>query len=86
VKADTAVALKAHIQAMDNTVRRMEQTSASVTGYEKELKTTLDKRVKAYKSSINQLFKLDGWRDMLFWAGLAGGILTPIILIINRFF
>ena len=85
LKTEVSTAIKANIQAMENTVKSMEQTVASVTGYEKELKITLDKRIKAYNASIRQLFKLDDWRDLFFWAGTAGGILTPIVLIISHF-
>ena len=85
IKADVDIALKASIQAMEAATKRIEQTSVSVTRFEKELKTNLAKRIDAYNLSINTLFKLDGWRHMVFWAGLAGGILTPIALIVSRF-
>jgi len=70
---------------MEDTVKHMEQTSAKVTTFEKELKTMLIKRINAYNSSINKLFKLDGWRHMVFWTGIVGGILTPILLIASYF-
>jgi len=83
--AHVDVAIKANIQAMESTVKNMEQTSAKVTSFEKELKTTLVKRINAYNSSINKLFKLDDWRRLVFWAGIGGGILTPIVLILGYF-
>jgi len=86
LKTDVNSALKANIVAMETAINRMNKTAARVTDYEKDLKTTLDKRIKAYKGSINQLFKLDSWREMLFFVGTATSILTPIVLIINNFF
>jgi len=85
LKEDVDVAMKANMQSMESTVKNMEQTSAKVTSFEKELKTTLVKRISAYNSSINKLFKLDDWRQLVFWAGMAGGILTPIVLIADYF-
>ena len=85
VKKDVDAAMKANIQAIDKTVQRMEQTAAKVTDFENKLKSNLDKRIKAYNYSIQRLFKLNGWRELLFWAGMAGGILTPIVLIIGYF-
>ena len=86
LKIDVTSALKANLVAMEMAINRMNETAARVTDYEKDLKTTLDKRIKAYKGSINQLFKLDSWREMFFFVGTATSILTPIVLIINRFF
>jgi len=69
---------------MEAATTRMEQTAANVTSFEGELKTTLDKRVKSYRESINQLFQIDGWREAFFFLGTAGGILTPIVLILSH--
>ena len=85
VKKDVDTAMKANIQAMDKAVQRMERSADSVTIFESKLKSGLDKRVKAYNASIQRLFKLNSWRELIFWAGMAGGILTPIILLIIRF-
>ena len=85
IKKDVDAAMKANIQSMDKTVQRMEHYTANVAVFEDKLKSSLDKRIKAYNASIHRLFKLNGWRELLFWAGMAGGILTPILLIINRF-
>jgi len=63
----------------------MERTSSKVTRFEKELKTTLVKRINAYNSSINKPFKLDDWLQLVFWTGIGGGILTPIVLILGYF-
>jgi len=82
VKADIDKVLKSNIQAMENTVKHMEQTFTRVSKFERELKTTLIKRINAYNSSTSKLFKLDGWRHIVFWTGIAGGILTPIELIV----
>jgi hypothetical protein len=85
VKKDVETALKANLHAMSKAVQRMEQITANVTTFEGKLKSNLDKRINAYNSSIQRLFKLNDWRKILFWAGMAGGILTPIILIISKF-
>ena len=83
LKKDVDNAIKSNIQAMENTIKRMERTASNVTNFEKELKTTLAKRINIYNSSINKLFKLDDWRQIVFWAGMTGGILTPIVLILG---
>jgi len=85
VKKDVDTAMKSNIQAMDKAVKRMEQTVANVSDFEGKLKNNLDKRIKAYNASIQRLFKLNGWRELFFWSGMAGGILTPVILIICKF-
>ena len=85
LKKDVDNAIKANIQAMETTIKRMERTASNVTNFEKELKTTLAKRINSYNSSINKLFRLDDWRQIVFWAGMAGGILTPIVLILCYF-
>jgi len=86
LKVDIDIALKANLVAMETAINRMNETATRVTDYEKDLKSTLDKRIKAYKGSVNQLFKIDSWREMFFFVGTATSILTPIVLIINRFF
>jgi len=48
----------------------------------KKSKTILDNRAKDYHLSMAKLFKLDGWRQVFFWLGMYGNIVTPIVLII----
>jgi len=79
------VALHGNIDAMENTVIRINATAAKVTDYEKDLKTTLDKRIKAYRESINKMFNLDGWRELLFWGGMVSNIFTLLLLLITIF-
>ena len=83
VTADVDTAIKANIKALNNATARMEQTADRVTNFEGQLKTTLDKRVKAYDSSIKNLFQLNDKRELFFWLGMGGAILTPIVLIIS---
>jgi hypothetical protein len=85
LKADTDTALKANVKAMEANVNNMTRATDIVMKYNTKLKNILDKRIKEYNSSVNQLFVLDGWRQKVFWAGIAGGILTPIFLIISHF-
>ena len=85
VKKDVDTAMKTNVLAMQKTVQRMEQTATNVTIFEGKLKNNLDKRINAYNSSIQRLFKLNGWRNLFFWTGMVGGILTPIVLIISKF-
>jgi len=96
VAADTQIALAANTDAMNAIIKAMETASAGVTvsvkDFNKNLndtfkksKTILDSRAKAYHTAMQNLFKVDGWRQAVFWLGIAGGILTPIVLIIGRF-
>jgi hypothetical protein len=85
LKNDVDVAINANIEALENNVTKMETAADRVTAYEKDLKASLDKRIKSYRESIHQLFKLNDWREMLFWLGMAGAILTPITLLLNWF-
>ena len=94
--ADTQIALEANTEAMTVIIKEMKTVSAGVTvsvkdfnknltaAYKKS-KTILDNRAKAYHSSMDNLFKVDGWRQVVFWLGICGGILTPIVLIIGHF-
>jgi len=96
IAADTQIALEANAEAMNAIIREMETASAEVTDnvekfnanltkrYEKS-RTVLDNRAKAYHESMQTLFAVDGWRQVAFWLGIGGGILTPIVLIIGRF-
>ena len=96
VTADTQTALEANAEAMNAIIRAMKTASAGITNdiekfntnltkkYEKS-KTVLDNRTKAYHESMLNLFKVDGWRQVVFWLGICGGILTPIVLIISHF-
>jgi hypothetical protein len=34
---------------------------------------------------MQNLFKVDGWRQVFFWLGIGGSILTPIVLIVGYF-
>ncbi|MCL1842457.1 MAG: hypothetical protein FWF79_01455 [Defluviitaleaceae bacterium] len=97
IKADTVIALQANMTAMNEAVQShiatmntayasITKTAEKVTNYDTKLKTSLDKRIKSYNESIQRLFKLDDWREMLFLAGMAGAILTPLALIINWLF
>ena len=85
LKKDVDTAIKANLKSMEDTAKRMEQSSTNVTRFEKELKNSLIKRINSYNSSIDRLFELDGWRHMVFWSGVKGGILTPLIIIIGHF-
>jgi len=78
-------AVQGHIVTMDTAYAKIEQASTKMTDYDKKLRTKLDSNVKIYNESIRRLFKLDGWRDLLFWLGTTGGIVTPIVLIIGHF-
>jgi len=51
----------------------------------KKSKTILDNRAKAYHTSMQNLFKVDGWRQAFFGIGLLSSILTSIVLIIGHF-
>ena len=93
VSADAKTALEANNDMITSIISKMEEASKGVTGmvddFNKNLnatykksKTILDNRVKGYHSSIANLFKLDGWRQVFFWLGMYGSIITPILLII----
>ena len=96
VAADTQIALEANAESMNTIIKAMKTASAGVTDnvekfnanltdkYKKS-KTVLDNRAKAYHESMQNLFKVDGWRQVFFWVGLLASILTPIILIIGHF-
>ena len=96
VAADTQIALEANAEAMNAIIKAMETASAGVTDdvekfntnltdkYKKS-KTVLDSRAKAYHTAMQNLFKVDGWRQVAFWFGIGGGIFTPIVLIIGHF-
>jgi hypothetical protein len=94
--ADTQIALEANAETMTAIIKAMETASAGVTdnvkAFNKNLndtfkksKTVLDSRAKAYHTSMQNLFKVDGWRQVFFWLGIGGGILTPIVLIVGYF-
>ena len=95
VAADTQTALEANAEAMNAIIKAMETASAGVTDnveqfnanltdkYKKS-KTVLDNRAKAYHESMRNLFKVDGWRQVVFWVGLWAAILTPIMLIVSH--
>ena len=96
VTADTQIALEANAEAMNTIIKAMETASAEVTvsvkDFSKNLndtfkksKTILDSRVKAYHTVMQNLFKVDGWRQVFFWVGLSASILTPIVLIVGYF-
>ena len=96
VSADAKTAFNANCDTMTNIIKTMETASAGVTGmvedFNKNLNATykkskaiLDNRAKAYHSAMDNLFKVDGWRQVVFWLGICGGILTPIVLIIGHF-
>ena len=96
VSADTKTALEANADTMLGIIETMKiaqkGVSDSVKDFTKNLneifkksKTILDNRAKLYHSTMERLFKIDGWRQILFWVGLFASILTPIILILNHF-
>ena len=96
VIVDTQIALEANAESMNAIIKAMETASAGVTvsikDFNKNLNDTfkksriiLDNRVKAYHTSMQNLFKVDGWRQVFFWLGICGGILTPIVLIVGWF-
>jgi len=96
VIADTQIALEANSKSMTAILKAMETASAGVTdnvkAFNKNLsdtfkksRTILDNRAKAYHTSMQNLFKVDGWRQILFWVGLLASIFTPIVLILSRF-
>ena len=96
VAADTQTALEANAEAMTVIIKTMESALAGVTisvkDFNKNLndtfkksKTILDSRAKAYYTAMQNLFKVDGWRQVFFWVGLTASILTPIVLIIGHF-
>jgi hypothetical protein len=96
VSVDAKSAFNANCDTMTNIIKTMEIASTGVTdmvedfnknlnaAYKKS-KTILDNRAKGYHSAMDNLFKVDGWRQMFFWLGICGGILTPIVLIVGRF-
>ena len=86
VKSDTENALQATITAITTTESDIKKAAERIKNYDKSLKTTLDNRINTYRKSINELFKLDDFRQKFFWAGMIGGILTPILLIIGMIF
>jgi hypothetical protein len=78
-------AVQGHITIMDTAYTKIETPPPKVTGYDTKLRTTLDKRIKTYNSSVQRLFQVDGWQKGFFWAGMAGSILAPVLLIVSRF-
>ena len=96
VSADTKTAFNSSYDTMNNIIKTMEIASNGVTdmvedfnknlnaAYKKS-KTILDNRAKSYHSAMDNLFKVDGWRQIAFWLGICGGILTPIVLIVGHF-
>ena len=83
VKSDVDIVIKANIKALNTATSQMEHTIANVTNYEGKLKTNLDKRIKAYDSSIKKLYQLNDGRELFFWVGMLGSIITPIVLLLN---
>ena len=97
VKADTDTAMKANVQNVASIVETMKMASTNVANkvidFEKKLdaalkrpQTTLDNHIKSYRDSMKKLFKVDGWREVFFWAGLWGSIAMPILLVLNLIF
>ena len=90
VKADTQTALEANTatiivnltEASKGVTDMVEDFNKNLTTIYKKSKTILDSRVKGYHTSMANLFKLDGWRQVFFWLGMYGSIATPILLII----
>jgi hypothetical protein len=81
----TITIIKAMETASAGVTDNVEKFNANLSDKYKKSKTVLDNRAKAYHESMQNLFKVDGWRQMFFWLGISGGILTPIILIIGHF-
>ena len=97
VKEDAKSALEANCDTMLSIIETMKVASDGVTdmvedfnknlntAYKKS-KTILNNRAKDYHSSMAKLFNVDGWRQVVFWLGIWGGIATPILLGLNLFF
>jgi IS1 family transposase len=94
IKTDTVTALSEqraiaydsmqdYITATNIVVRQMNETAEMVNGYDEKIKTSLDKRVRAYNSSIKELFALNRKEKLFFFFGILGGIATPTILFLR---
>jgi len=92
ISADAKVALEANNATITSIIGKMDEASKGVTDmvddFNKNLNTTykksktiLDNRVKVYHTSMANLFKLDGWRQVFFWLGMYGSIATSILLL-----
>ena len=84
-------ALKEHVTLIDDTLNEYQSaiTKANkafnhvangITTYDNRLKKELDKRIKTYNSSIRELFLLNSRERKLYYAGIVGGIATPVML------
>jgi hypothetical protein len=96
VKVDSQIALEANNDTMNSIIGSMKKASKEVhemvIGFNKNLnatykksKTILDGRAKGYHTAMAHLFKVDGWRQGVFWFVLWGSIATPIVLVIIMF-
>ena len=77
--------IKAMETASAGVMSNVEKFNANLTKKYEKSRTILDNRTKAYYTAMQNLFKVDGWRQVFFWLEIGGGILTPIVLIIGRF-
>jgi len=84
-------ALKEHVMLVDDTLneyqsaitkanKALNHIANGITTYDDKLKKELDKRIKTYNSSIRELFLLNSRERKLYYAGIIGGIATPVML------
>ena len=71
--------------ASDGVTDRVNDFNKNLTLALKKPKITFDNHVKGYHAAMKKLFKVDGWRQVVFWMGLWGSIATPIVLFISLF-
>ena len=97
VKEDARAALEANCNTMSAIIETMkiasdgvndmvEDFNKNLNATYKKSKSILDNRANGYHLSMAKLFKVDGWRQVVFWMGVWGGIATPILLGLNLIF
>ena len=79
-------AVESHVTEISTAYTNMTKANTRVENYDKKLKTLLDNRLKAYRESVNRLYQIDGAKKFFFWVGIMSSILTPLVLIVSRFF
>ena len=79
-------AVESHVTEISTAYTNMTKANTRVENYDKKLKTMLDNRLKAYRESVNRLYQIDGAKKFFFWVGIMSSILTPLVLIVSRFF
>ena len=86
-------ALKGHTKIIDGTLEKYQSAFDALAGhiddntdklktYGEKIQLRLDKSTEAYDSSVNKLFMLNSREKKFFYAGVFGGIFTPIILLV----